>query len=98
MPGWWSRRPSAVNVEDQPRRREAMDIVKLIDAHGGRLGVFRASQVRPPASLPSEQRPQQREEGTVRTSASVRAPRPNPENRVTPEITKATTGADQVSS
>jgi hypothetical protein len=33
----------------------------------------------------------------VRTSASVRAPRPNPENRVTPEITKATTGDDQVS-
>ena len=71
--------------------------MKFIDAHGGRLGAFRSYQVKLLASPPSEQRPQQREGGTVRTSASVRAPRPNPENRVTPEITKATTGDDQVS-
>jgi hypothetical protein len=39
-----------------------MDLVKFIDAHGGRLGAFRSYQVKLLASPPSEQRPQQREE------------------------------------
>jgi hypothetical protein len=30
-----------------PRRREAMDLLKFIDAHGGRLGAFRPHQARP---------------------------------------------------
>jgi hypothetical protein len=39
-----------------------MDLVKFIDAHGGWLGAFRSYQVKPLASPPSEQRPQQPEE------------------------------------
>jgi hypothetical protein len=38
------------------RRREAMDLVKFIDAHGGKLGAFRgygAAQVRPPSTSPA---------------------------------------------
>jgi hypothetical protein len=74
-----------------------MDLVKFIEAHGGRLGAFRSYQVKPLASPPSEQRPQQREEEQCERRHQYGAPRPNPENRVTPEITKATTGDDQVS-
>jgi hypothetical protein len=32
-----------------PRRRAAEDLVKFIDAHGRKLGAFRAYQVRPPS-------------------------------------------------
>jgi hypothetical protein len=32
------------------RRREANDLMKFIDAHGGKLGAFRAYQVRPPST------------------------------------------------
>lgn len=39
------------------RRREAMDLVKFIDAHGGRLGAFRgygaAQRTSPPPVAPS---------------------------------------------
>jgi hypothetical protein len=49
-------------IDISDRRREATDLVKFIDAHGGRLGAFRSYQVEPLASPPSEQRPQQREE------------------------------------
>jgi hypothetical protein len=31
------------------RRREVIDLVKFIDAHGGKLGPFRGYQVRPAA-------------------------------------------------
>jgi hypothetical protein len=41
-------------VKLTPRRREAMDLAKFIDAHGGRLAPFRAyQQVRPPSSSPT---------------------------------------------
>jgi hypothetical protein len=37
------------SAANSARRREAMDLVKFIDAHGGRLAPFRAyQQVRPP--------------------------------------------------
>jgi hypothetical protein len=34
-------------------RREAMDLVKFIDAHGGKLAPFRAYRVAPPSTSPS---------------------------------------------
>jgi hypothetical protein len=54
------RKAKVIDITD--RRREARDLVKFIDGHGGKLGAFRAYQVRPPASPPSEQRPPEREE------------------------------------
>jgi hypothetical protein len=35
-------------VKFTERRREAMDLVEFIDAHGGKLGAFRGYGVRPP--------------------------------------------------
>lgn len=40
-------------IPSAARRREAMDLVKFIDAHGGKLAPFRAYQVRPPSSPPA---------------------------------------------
>jgi hypothetical protein len=43
-------------VKLTPRRREAMELVKFIDAHGGRLGAFRgygAAQRTPSGAPPS---------------------------------------------
>jgi hypothetical protein len=34
------------------RRRETIDLVNFIDAHGGKLGGFRGYQVRPPPPPP----------------------------------------------
>jgi hypothetical protein len=60
--GGVKRRAKVIDIDITERRREATDLVKFIDAHGGKLGAFRAYQVRPPASPPSEQRPPEREE------------------------------------
>jgi hypothetical protein len=49
-------------VTDITARQREADLVKFIDAHGGKLGAFRAHQVPPPASLPSGQRRPEREE------------------------------------
>ena len=35
-----------------PRRCKVIDLVKFIDAHGGKLGAFRAYQVRSPSTPP----------------------------------------------
>ena len=48
------RRAKVIDIT--PRRREAMDLVKFIDAHGGKLGAFRAYQVRPPSTPPPAER------------------------------------------
>ena len=37
-----------------PRRRKVIDLVKFIDAHGGKLGAFRGYQVRPSTPPPAE--------------------------------------------
>ena len=54
-----SRKPKAAGTTKQlsrftRARREAIDLVKFIDAHGGKLGAFRAyQQVRPPSASPA---------------------------------------------
>ena len=40
------------------RRREAMDLVKFIDTHGGRLGAFRGYQVVKPPTPPTPPPPE----------------------------------------
>jgi hypothetical protein len=44
------RKPAKV-IPLTERRREAVDLAKFIDAHGGKLGAFRGYGVRPPTPL-----------------------------------------------
>ena len=47
-----SKKHTAQVVDITARRREVEALVKIIDAHGGRLGAFRGFQVRPPSTSP----------------------------------------------
>ena len=38
------------------RRRKVIDLAKFIDAHVGKLGAFRAYQVKPPSTPPPTER------------------------------------------
>jgi hypothetical protein len=46
-----TRKPAKV-IPLTARRRKVIDLVKFIDAHGGKLGAFRGYQVRPPSTSP----------------------------------------------
>ena len=46
------RRAKVTDITE--RRREAEDLVRFIDAHGGKLGAFRAYQAKPPTTPPPE--------------------------------------------
>jgi hypothetical protein len=45
-------------IDITKRCREAADLAKFIDAHGGKLGAFRAYQVRPASPPPTTPAPE----------------------------------------
>jgi hypothetical protein len=51
-----TRKPAKV-IPLTKRRRKVIDLVKFIDAHGGKLGAFRAYGVRPPPPIPPPPEP-----------------------------------------